>query len=146
MNLSALSMAIALLAGPVVAIAQDLDSSFQNLKDAESKKDAALVKKLAAETCALARQVSGEPAPQAADEKESWTARVAYAKDVEVHTEYALFATAVQSPVATLVDLISALESRIPRASTSMTPTASIWRPWVRRARRRRFRQLPKKP
>ena len=116
MNLSALSMAIALLAGPVVAMAQDLGTSFENLKDAESKKDAALVKKLAAETCALARQMSSEPAPQAADEKEAWASRVAYAKEVEVHTEYSLFATAVQSPPATLVELISALEQQNPKS------------------------------
>lgn len=116
MNLPALSMAIALLAGPAVALADDLENAFQSLKDAESKKDPAQVKKLAADTYTLAHEVVCSPAPQGGDEKAAWTSRVAYAKDIELHTEYALYATAIQSPAAVMVDLLSALEQQNPKS------------------------------
>jgi hypothetical protein len=57
-NLSALTLAAVLLAGPVVAVADDLDTAYQSLKDAEAKKDPAEVKKLAVEACALAKKAA----------------------------------------------------------------------------------------
>jgi hypothetical protein len=116
MSLPILSFTVLLIAGPVIAGADDLESAYQNLKEAESKKDAAQVKKLAAETCALARQVTSAPAPQSEEEKEAWTRRVAYAREIELQTEYALYATAVQAPPATTVDLLSALEQQNPKS------------------------------
>ncbi|HUB81685.1 MAG TPA: hypothetical protein VMB03_22960 [Bryobacteraceae bacterium] len=107
---------IVLLVGAAAAVrAQDLDASYQSLKDAQAKGDAAAVKKLAAETSALARKAAAEPAPEAADEKEAWTKRVEYAKDIDLQTEYALFALAVKSPPATMVDLLAALEAQNPK-------------------------------
>jgi len=116
MNLAALSFAVLLVARAAPTVPDDLENAFQNLQQAESKKDAAQVKKLAAETCALARQVASSPAPEGEDEKEAWTKRVAYARDVELRTEYALYVTAVQDQPATTVDLLSTLEQQNPKS------------------------------
>jgi hypothetical protein len=64
----------------------------------------------------MARQAAAEAAPQAADEKDAWTKRVAYAKDVDSYCEYALFSVAVKSPPATAVDLLAALEAENPKS------------------------------
>jgi len=115
MKLFALSTIVLLVGAAAVARAQDLDASYQSLRDAQAKGDAAAVKKLAAETSALARKAAAEAAPEAADEKEAWTKRVEYAKDIDVQTEYALFELALKSPPATMVDLLAALEAQNPK-------------------------------
>jgi tetratricopeptide (TPR) repeat protein len=115
MKVSVLSFAVLLIAGPLVAVPDDLDDAFQSLKDAESKKDAGQVKKKAAETRALARQVTAASVPEGVD-KEAWAKRAAYARDIELYTEYALYATATQAPAATAVDLLSTLEQENPKS------------------------------
>jgi hypothetical protein len=107
---------ILLSAGPLLAATGELEDAFRDLKEAESKKDAALVKKLAGETCALARQAAAAPAPADEGEREAWKARVEYARGVELYTEYALFSAAVQSPPAVTVDLLAALEQQNPKS------------------------------
>lgn len=116
MRLSSLRIVYALLAGPLIALPADLDTSFQALRDAVSKQDVAQVKTLAAETCALAREVVSTPAPSGEPEKDAWTKRVAYARDVELFTEYALYATALVTPSETTVDLLSNLEKQNPKS------------------------------
>jgi len=116
MNLCTLGCAVLFIASPLVAVADDLEDAFTSLKEAESKKDAALVKKLAAEACAVARQAASQPAPPDAALKEAWTKRIAFARDVELYSEYALFATALQAPAATTVDLLSTLEHQNPKS------------------------------
>jgi tetratricopeptide (TPR) repeat protein len=116
MKLPVLSMALVLLGGSALAFAQDLESSFQSLKDAEAKNDAALVKKLSAETSALAKAAIAEPAPAAEEDKAGWTNRVTYAHEVESYTEYVLYAVAVKSQPATMVDLLAALEQANPKS------------------------------
>ena len=116
MKLSVLSMAVVFLAGPVVAAAGDLEDAFQNLKAAEEKKDAAQVKKLAVEIFGLTCNVIASTAPQDPDEKEAWASRVEYAKTTGLHAEYALYATAIQSPPAVMVDLMSTLEQQNPKS------------------------------
>ena len=116
MRLFMLSFGVLLIAGPAIALADDLENSFQSLKEAESKKDAAQVKKLAAETCALARQAMSAPAPASEAEKEAWTSRVDHARAIETHTEYALYATAVQAEPAMTVELLTALEQQNPKS------------------------------
>jgi len=113
-KLSALSLAIALLAGP--AVAATLDEALVSLKDAVAKKDPALVKKLVAETYPQATQAIAEPAPKDDDEKTAWTNRVEFAKSVQEYSEYALYAVAVQSQPATQVDLFSTLEQQSPKS------------------------------
>jgi len=115
-NLPAISIAVVLLAGPAVSAADDLETTFQNLKEAQTKKDAALVKKLALELYPMTSQVVLSPAPQDVEGKEAWISEVAYAKDVALFTEYALYTTAIQSPAATLVDLIATLEQVNPKS------------------------------
>jgi hypothetical protein len=116
MKLSILTLAVVLVGAPVSVAAADLEGSFQALKDAEAKGDAALVKKLAVETGAMAKAAAAEAAPADADEKQAWTDRVKYAQDVESYTEYALYATAIKGPAATTVDLISTLEEQNPKS------------------------------
>jgi hypothetical protein len=116
MNLSILTLAVVLVGAPVPVAAADLESTFQSLKDAEAKGDAALVKKLAVETGAMAKAAAAEAAPADADEKQAWTDRVKYAQDVQSYTEYALYAVAVKGPAATTVDLMSTLEEQNPKS------------------------------
>ena len=116
MKLSVFGMALVLVAGPAVAVADEMDDAYQGLKDAVAKKDVAAVKKLAPTTLKLAKQAEAEAAPASADEKEAWTQHVAYAKDVESFVEYSLYATAVQSPSEQLIDLISQLEALNPKS------------------------------
>jgi len=116
MKLSVLSMMVLLVGIPGVGRTQDLETTYQSLKDAEAKGDAVAVKKLAAETSALARKAAAEAAPQDADEKDAWTKRVEYAKDVDLQAEYALVDLAVRSQPATTVDLLAALEALNPKS------------------------------
>jgi hypothetical protein len=116
MRLSVALSLILLCAGPLLAAPGELEAAFKNLKEAESKKDAALVKKLAGEACALARQAAATAAPEDEDEKEVWKARVEYARGVELYTEYALFSAAVQAPPAVTVELLAALEQQNPKS------------------------------
>lgn len=116
MKASVSLFAVLLIAGLSLAATDDLENSFKALTEAESKSDPALVKKLAAETCALARKVIATPAPAADAEKEAWASRVARARSIEVHTEYSLYAAAVKAPPATTIELLSALEEQNPKS------------------------------
>lgn len=116
MRLPVIGFTVLLFVGSALAAPDDLDDAFRSLQEAQSKKDAALVKKLAAQTCALARKEISKPAPESDNQKEAWTKRVAYARDIELNTEYALYATAVQGPPATTVELLSALEEQNPKS------------------------------
>jgi len=103
-------------AGSLLAVADDLEYSYQSLQEAVAKKDIAQVKKLAADTSAIARKVIAEPAPTDPAEKKAWTQRVAHAKEVDTYTEYALYSTAVSAPPETLIDLITTLEAQNPKS------------------------------
>jgi tetratricopeptide (TPR) repeat protein len=105
-------MAVLLVAGAAVVAAADLDTSYQNLQDAVKNKDIEAVKKLAAETSAMAREELAKPAGDDADAKQ----RTEYLHSVDTYADYALFATAVQSEPAVLVDLIAALEQQNPKS------------------------------
>ncbi|HUK18183.1 MAG TPA: hypothetical protein VLW65_17275 [Bryobacteraceae bacterium] len=115
---SGLIVALLLWTGSAAAAAEDLDSSYQSLQEAVAKKDAELVKKLAAQTVVLARQAACETAPAGndADEQTAWKKRVAYAKEVESYTEYALYDIAVQSAPPVMIDLMSTLEAQNPKS------------------------------
>ena len=116
MKLPALGMAIVLLVGPAVAVADDLEDAVQSLKDAAAKKDAVLVKKLAETIYPMTCEILAETAPKDAEEKKIWDERIAYAKNAEVYVESALAGTAIQSPPAVLVDLIATLEQQNPKS------------------------------
>jgi tetratricopeptide (TPR) repeat protein len=106
----------AVLLAPLVITTGSLETAYQKLKDAAAEKDAVQVKILAAETCALARDVISAPAPADDEEKETWNNRVTYARGVELYTEYALYATAVGAPPEVSVDLLATLERQNPRS------------------------------
>jgi tetratricopeptide (TPR) repeat protein len=116
MRLSVIGFGVLLIAGALPALPGDLEDAYKNLKEAEAKKDPAQVKKLAGETCALARRDASLPAPVDDDEKEEWKNHVAYARDVETYTEYALFVAAIQAPPAAAADLLAALEQQNPKS------------------------------
>lgn len=114
MTLSALGVALVLLTGP--AVSTDLEDAFQGLKQAEATKDPALVKKLATELYASADKVICAPAPQGDTENGDWAKQVAYAKQVQVYSEYALYAAAIQASPAVAVDLMATLEQENPKS------------------------------
>ncbi len=116
MILSTLIFVAALIAIPPETGTADLGELFKNLQDAVSKKDAALVKKLAAETCAAARKAIAAPEPEDAEEKDAWKKDVEYARGMELQAEYALLATALGSEPAQTIELIEALEQQNPKS------------------------------
>ena len=104
------------LLAPFVVGPASLETSYDKLKEAVAKKDAVQVKTLAADACALARAAAALPAPADDDEKDAWTKRVAFARDVELYSEYSLYATAVQAPPENTVELLAALEEQNPKS------------------------------
>ena len=116
MYLTVASFAVLLAAGPAVIEPGNLETAYQTLKDAVARKDAGQVKTLAAATCTSARAAISAPAPETDEEKEAWNHRVAFARDVELFTEYALYATAIQAPPASTIELLSALEQQNPKS------------------------------
>jgi hypothetical protein len=109
-------VAVVLLAGPVVAMADTLEDKFQSLKDAVTSKNVSEIKKLAMEVFPLVTDAMSAPAPQSEDEKEAWTSGIAHAKGIGQYAEYALFEAAIGSPAATLVDLVATLEQENPKS------------------------------
>jgi hypothetical protein len=116
MKLPAIGLAIVFLAGPVLAVADELEDAIQSLKDAAAKKDAESVKKLAATIYPMTKELATAPAPQDPDEKKVWEERIAYGKNAQLYVESALAGTAVQSPPAVTVDLLSTLEQYNPKS------------------------------
>jgi len=108
-----LCLAVFFVAGAAVAAAQDVDTDYQSLQDAVAKKDVAAIKKLAAETSALARQEITKPGETDPDMAKK---RIEDLHDIDTYTEYALYATAVQSEAPVMVDLIATLEKQNPKS------------------------------
>jgi hypothetical protein len=116
MKLSLLGLAIVFLAGPAVAVADDLEDAVQSLKQAVANKDVDAVKKLAATIRPMTAEILAVAAPADADEKKDWEARNAYAKSSQLYVESAFYTVAVQSEPAVLVDLIATLEQQNPKS------------------------------
>lgn len=95
----------------------DLEDSFEKLKDAQARKDIEAVKEVAVRTCALAREIVSQSAPDGDSEKAVWITRVERAKGIETFSEYALYSTAAQSDnPAAIIDLLATLEKQNPRS------------------------------
>jgi len=109
-------VSFAVLFAPLVVTTGNLETAYQKLKDAAAAKDAAQVKILAAQTCALAREAISAPAPTDPDEKVTWNNQVTYAQGIETYTEYSLYTTAIASQPAAEVDLLAALEQQNPKS------------------------------
>lgn len=104
------------LFAPAVITTGDLDTSYQKLQNAVTAKDAVQVKILAAQTCALAREVISEPAPADDEEKQAWNNRITHARGVDLYTEYALYATSIGAQPEVVVDLVATLEQQNPKS------------------------------
>jgi hypothetical protein len=94
------------LAGGLMA--NDLDDHYAQLKDAQAKKDADAVKKLAVETAKLAKTESVTPQPGDASAVADWKQRMEFAKEVQLFAEYSLASTAITDP-AKVQDLVETL-------------------------------------
>ena len=116
MKLPAFAMAIAFLAGPVVAVADDLEDAVQSLKEAAAKKDVDAIKKLVATIRPMTTDIAAEAAPKDAAEKKLWEERVAYAKTAVGYMDSVIVSTALQSEPEVMVDLISTLEQQNPKS------------------------------
>jgi hypothetical protein len=118
MNLSVISVCVGalLILGPFVGLSQTLDESFAALKDAEAKKDVELVKKLSAQTHALAAEELAIEEPQGADMKKAWKERLSWARDVDSFSEYALYSLSSQAEPKVAIDLLQTLEKQNPKS------------------------------
>jgi tetratricopeptide (TPR) repeat protein len=97
--------------------AEDLETALATLKAAEAKKDPDLVKKWSNATGGIAQKVIASPQPKEEDEVEEWKKRVAFAKQVNTYSEYALYAMALQTTdPRKKVDLVEALYDRNPQS------------------------------
>ncbi|MCU1276323.1 MAG: hypothetical protein JWO48_3754 [Bryobacterales bacterium] len=95
---------------------EDLDTALATLKASEAKKDPDLVKKWSTTTGQIAQKVITAPMPKDEDEDE-WKKRVDYTKQVNTYSEYALYATAIQTTdPRKKVDLIETLQQRNPQS------------------------------
>ena len=116
MKLRALGMAIVLLVGPAVAVADDLEVAVQSLKEAAAKNDVDAVKKLAATIRPMTTKIVSEPAPKTAGEKKAWEERVAHAKNAQSYVESVFYTLSVDASPEVVVDLISTLEQQNPKS------------------------------
>ena len=99
-----------------VVNSDDLNASFERLKEAQAQKNFAGVNKFAIELFALTRQAAAAPAPEDPAGKEAWSNRAAYARDMELQAEYAMAAAAFEAPAPAAIDLVSALEKQNPKS------------------------------
>lgn len=116
MKLPALGLALMLLVGPVVAVADELEDAIQSLKDAAAKKDVDAIKKLSATIRPMTKEILAEAAPAGADEKKAWQERIAYAKNAESYADSVVVAAALQSEPDVMVELIGLLEQQNPKS------------------------------
>jgi hypothetical protein len=100
------------------AAPNDLDDAYQQLKDAQSAKNADAVKKWAVETAKLAKAEATGPKLDGFSD-EDWPKRVEYAKGVGTLSEYAVATAAAQPGLepAKVVDLMDALQAMNPKST-----------------------------
>ena len=95
----------------------DVESAQGNLKASEGQKDTGLIMKWAGTTSQLARKIVASPQPANADDVEEWKRMVEYSKQVDIYTEYSLYATGLQTTdAATRLKLFNALEIQNPKS------------------------------
>lgn len=95
----------------------DLETAHQVLKAAEAKKDSAAVIQWAARVSEAARKVAQTPKPEEEDEVEDWKTAVEFAKQLDLYTEYSLYALALQTTdVNQRIALMEALEKQNPES------------------------------
>jgi tetratricopeptide (TPR) repeat protein len=99
------------------AAPDSLDDAYQQLKDAQTAKDADAVKKWAAETAKLAKAEGAKPKPDDSS-AEDWTKHLDYVKQVGTVSEYALSSSAAEPGLAPakVVELMDALLALNPKS------------------------------
>jgi tetratricopeptide (TPR) repeat protein len=91
----------------------DLDLAFHNLKAAEGKEDADLIKKWSAKTSENAHKILADKAPADDEAKQ----RAEFAKESDTYSEYALSAAAAKSQdPKKVVELVGQLEQQNPKS------------------------------
>jgi len=96
----------------------DLDLAFHNLKAAEGKEDADLIKKWSAKTSESARKILADKAPADDEAKQ----RAEFAKESDTYSEYALSAAALKSQdPKKVVELVGQLEQQNPKSQYMAT-------------------------
>ena len=104
----------------------DPESAHNALKAAEGKKDADAIRKWAGITSKAACKAAAEPKPAAREELEGWKNRVDYALQVDIYTEYSLFAAAIAIPdPKKKIELAEALEAQNPDSQYLAQTTAA---------------------
>ncbi len=116
MKLTVLTLTVLLIIAPCVIAAAELDDSFAALKEAVSKNDIPLAKKLALSTSELAREEAAMDEPADASLKQAWKERTAWARDVDKFCEYALYSLSVTAKPAVAIDLLTTLETLNPKS------------------------------
>jgi hypothetical protein len=109
-------LTLALFAIPVAVADENLDAKYQSLQDAVTQKNHAEVKKLALELFPLVDTAICETAPESADDKPAWNSRIEHAKGIGKYAEYAIFAMALESQPAEMIDLVVTLEKANPKS------------------------------
>ena len=99
--------------------APELSDTFNSLKEAVEKKEAAKIKELVAQTNKEAQELAKEAQPADAGGVEAWKGRQQFAKDAQSYTLYALAVTASQSSdPAVTIDLSDALMALDPKGDS----------------------------
>ncbi|MCX6638269.1 MAG: hypothetical protein NT090_24720 [Acidobacteria bacterium] len=92
---------------------EDAGSAHACLKLAEAKKDPDAIKAWSARASQVARKVASSPKPKEEDEVEGWKQRVDFAKQLDIYTEYALYAATLATPEAKKkAELMGEIEQR----------------------------------
>lgn len=95
----------------------DLETAHLALKAAEAKKDPSALIQWASKVSQAARKVAQTPKPSEEDEVEDWKTAVDFAKQLDVYTEYSLYALALQTTdIKARIALIEALEQQNPES------------------------------
>jgi hypothetical protein len=115
MRVSVLTLAVLLGCG-LIASADDLETTLQNLKQAEAQKDGAKLKQLAASIFTMSHEALTAAEPASAVDKDMWTYNKAQATDAQLYAEYALSALSYQGPPEATVELLGMIEKENPKS------------------------------
>ena len=96
----------------------DVESAYNKLKEAESRKDPDGILEWAKKTSAAARQVTSQPKPSGGDELEAWKRDTDYSSQVDTYTEYSMQAAVASMGLAPdkTIALTEALEAQNPKS------------------------------
>jgi hypothetical protein len=113
--MNAYAVAFLLVVGTIPDATEKLEESFSKLKEAQAGTDTALVQKLAGDIWTITHELVAESAPEVEADKDAWTKRIAWAREIQTYAEYAVGAAAMKAAnPADTITLISMLEKQNP--------------------------------